>query len=120
MSKEREFSILGEVEEFVNKEARAVAFNFQSLVIRITPMDTGRAAGNWFVDAFSPPKKVDEGRRSAVAMRENESRIESVKSIPWPTIYISNNLPYIGRLNDGYSTKAPAKFVETSLKIASR
>ena len=120
MSKEREFSILGEVEEFVNKEARAVALNFQSLVIRITPMDTGRAAGNWFIDINRPSRKMEESRRAQQAMSENELIINKATNIDWPTLYISNNLPYIGRLNDGYSTKAPAKFVETSLKIASR
>ena len=121
MSKEREFSIIGEVEEFVNKEAREVTFLFQSLVMKITPKDTGRATGNWFVDVNKPSREVDENRRSAQAMSENEAVINKGASVEWPTFYISNNLPYIGRLNDGnHSKKAPAKFVETSLKIASR
>ncbi len=33
-------------------------------------------------------------------------------------VFVQNNQPYIGRLNDGYSEKAPANFVEASMAIA--
>ena len=34
------------------------------------------------------------------------------------TVYISNNLPYIQRLNDGYSQQAPENFVESAVQVA--
>lgn len=34
------------------------------------------------------------------------------------SIWLSNNLPYIGALNDGWSTQAPAGFVEEAVRAA--
>lgn len=36
------------------------------------------------------------------------------------TIYISNALPYIRRLNDGWSTQAPAGFIDAAVQVGTR
>jgi hypothetical protein len=41
--------------------------------------------------------------------------INTVINEKYPTITVSNNLPYIEKLNDGYSLQAPKKFVEIEI-----
>lgn len=79
-----------------------------------TPVDTGQAASNWQVGlgAFPPGPKlgftnIPAARALALAMIEQRQAGQNV--------YISNLLPYIGRLNAGYSAQAPAGFVENAL-----
>ncbi len=47
----------------------------------------------------------------------NQARAVLATKKPGQKIYITNNLPYIRRLNDGYSKQAPAGFVERAVLI---
>lgn len=111
-------SIYDEVEEFVNEQARAISLRFLSIVVPRTPVDTGRARGNWYVGVTRPVRSTNPNRRAQEAITQGATKIESAQSVEFPTIFISNNLPYIGRLNEGYSDQAPALFVETAFKAA--
>lgn len=108
-------SIAGELEEEVNREARVVAINFLRGIVKLTPVDTGRAKGNWFVGINLPNRSIDQNRRAGQAVSEGIGDIESAKTVEYPTVVISNNLPYIQRLNNGHSQQAPVKFVETEI-----
>lgn len=99
----------------VNKEARALGINLLNGLTRVTPVDTGRARGNWFVGISSPVRTIDNGRTATSAVIEGVSKINTAKAIEYPEIVISNNLPYIERLDDGHSTQAPKKFVESEI-----
>lgn len=116
MSFERSLSIADELEDEINEEARKVAFSVLNGVIVTTPRDTGRAAGNWFVGINSPDRSVEPNRRSGEAVREGAARMQAAEFLPYPEIILSNSLPYIERLNTGYSLKAPAMFVEIEIK----
>ncbi len=111
-------SIYDEMEEFVNEQARAISLRFLSIVVRRTPKKTGRAMGNWYVGVTRPVRAINPNRREQEAITQGTTKIESAQSVEFPTIFISNNLPYIGRLNEGYSDQAPALFVETAFKAA--
>lgn len=104
-----------ELEAIVNGDARATALNLLNGLVRVTPVDTGRAEGNWFVSTGSPNRSKEEERRSNQALSEGQAVILSAEDKEYPTITISNNLPYIQRLNDGYSDQAPKKFVESEI-----
>lgn len=101
----------------VNKEARAIGINLLNGFTRVTPVDTGRARGNWFVGINSPKRDIDLMRRALDAMNDGLRVFSMTKSLArkYPEIIISNNLPYIERLNDGHSTQAPKKFVESEI-----
>jgi len=99
----------------INKEARALGINLLNGLTRVTPVDTGRARGNWFVGIRVPVRTIDNNRKATSAVIEGVNAINSAKAIEYPEIVISNNLPYIERLNDGYSTQAPKKFVESEI-----
>ena len=105
--------------------ARKAALAIDQVVVLATPVDTGRARSNWQVgiggndapprDSLAPGEKGSTGAAAAqAAIAEGKAVIESYKG--GSSIYISNNLPYIGRLNDGYSAQAPAGFVEQAVQ----
>ncbi len=118
MSFERSLSILDDLEEEVNEEVRKVALNLLNGLTLRTPVDSGRARGNWFVSPSERSNRtIDEFRRAAQARTEGTATINSVISQRGlPTITISNNLPYIEKLNEGSSLQAPRMFVELEIQ----
>lgn len=100
------------VEDAVGRVAIAV----DREVVLATPVDTGRARGNWLPslnapnrvaepNTFSPDGGASIARTTAVASRY---RVGS-------TIYITNSLHYIGLLNRGHSVQAPPGYVRTAI-----
>lgn len=79
------------------KEVRkAYAFALYSSIVKKTPVDTGRARGNWNVSVGSPDTSTTE---------TTQQKYNSKESIPTPngdeSIFISNNLDYIEKLEYG-------------------
>lgn len=97
---------------------REAALRVLTQVVISTPVDTGRARGNWQVSVGSPIsaeiKRLDKVGNSTIAA--GNTTIGTARS--GDTIWIANNVPYIGRLNDGYSSQAPANFVELAIQRA--
>ncbi len=121
MSFEKSLSILDDMQEEVNQEVRATALNVLRLVVFATPVDSGAARGNWFVAPSSTANRSqDESRRAGEAISQGSISVDKAKVIKYPTITLSNNLPYIERLNTGYSDQAPAKFVELAIQRVER
>lgn len=84
-----------------------------------TPRDTGWAANNWvpqikseYAGTAGSPGKVDSS-----AAENGLNKVATWKSGQGP-INITNNVPYIGRLNAGSSKQAPAGFVERAVQKA--
>jgi hypothetical protein len=87
---------------------RMATFEFNRQVAISTPRKTGRAGNAWMPTVNAPSDEVlPEGNYPIPVPRD----IPPVKSVS-DVIYITNNTPYIGKLNDGYSKQAPARFVE--------
>lgn len=91
-----------------------------------TPVDTSQALSNWIVTLDAPsdnkikPHFPGEGgstQKASAAETINQARKVLSAKRPGQKIYITNNLPYIRRLNEGYSKQAPAGFVERSVLI---
>jgi len=99
----------GNSEELIKAVALAVDTN----VVMATPVDTGRARGNWQASIGSPKRSKLEPRSAAATIGEAKGVIEGYKD--GDTIYLSNNLPYIRRLNDGWSAQAPKSFVQIAI-----
>jgi len=115
MSFEKSLSIADELSMEVNKETRAIGINLLNGLTRVTPVDTGRVRGHWFVGLNTSIRAIDSERRAAQAVIQGGSVISKAKALDYPEIVLSNNLPYIERLNDGHSTQAPKKFVEAEI-----
>lgn len=112
--------ILGQrIEVNADREAIALAGLISQTVILATPVDTGRARGNWFASVSIPRLKADFGATD----RSGQARISSNSAAIAQrgndqTIFITNNLPYIKRLNQGHSAQAPEMFVEKAVAVA--
>ena len=109
------------------KEVRkSYAFALYSSIVKKTPVDTGRARGNW---------NITVGHDDTTASTRTKPQFKSVDEVPKvegdETIYISNNLPYITKLEyggypnppkggkgktiNGYSKQAPEGMVGVTL-----
>ena len=115
-----------QVEGNVEKAVRDCAGAVAKSVIEYTPADTGRAISNWSAQLDGPfvgerPANVPGiGGSTAEANRlaaiDQGLEIISRYSVERNgSIHISNNLPYIGALNDGHSKQAPADFVRIAV-----
>ena len=78
-----------------------------------TPVLTGRARSNWHIDLNQVDVSLVEP-----GTEPNRGVVNSYKIND--TIYISNNLPYIRRLNEGHSQQSPAGFVDAAIQVAKR
>lgn len=101
-----------------NQAIRLFALQVLSNIILATPIDIGRARSNWFVGIDSP---IDE-ETDDTDWKQNKLTQEA--KLLHPTagseIWLTNNLPYIVRLNEGWSGQAPEGFVESAVKAAER
>ena len=101
--------------EDVSKDIRVFAFKVLRNVTISTPVDTGRARGNWQVGIDVPKTSVlsNLDRSGGSSLTSGLSQLSRVTR--FNTVWITNNLDYIGKLNDGSSLQAPAKFVESGI-----
>lgn len=93
---------------------RKIAIECFRRIILGTPVDTGRARGNWQASTGSPAagevNALDPTGAMAIAAMVSEVAAWTPKDdLP---AFITNNLPYIQRLNEGWSKQAPAHFIE--------
>lgn len=88
-----------------------------------TPVDTAWASANWWPTVGSPATRnsgrPDEG---SVGSREAEQQAGVLQVMQYKLqntpIYITNNVPYISRLNNGWSQQSPAGFVDRAIQTA--
>ena len=117
------------IEENADNLVRKVALAADQAVVMGTPVDTGRAKSNWIAQINSAPSDVieayvpggegwtaDDNEQAAMAQAEGIIRNYRYGD----EIHITNNLPYIQRLNDGYSPQAGANFVEEAILEAAQ
>ena len=87
-----------------------------------TPIDSGWARGNWIPSPDAPVEEaVGTEGDAASAQAAQQEGIAKVAGHQGPSpAYVANNVPYIQRLNDGWSKQAPAGFVEAAVDKAER
>ncbi len=87
---------------------------FKRIILR-TPVDTGMARGNWQVSAGAPVTvQISDGDKSGTAtLSKSEAGVLS-----WQcqgSLFMVNNLPYIGKLEYGISKQAPQGMVRLTM-----
>lgn len=110
-----------QIPEAVVKFHRQITLLLLSRVVEKTPVDTGRARVSWIVttarasEAVAPKRKrKDSGQALTLATARAERSLVGLK--PYTTTFISNNLPYIIRLETGYSQQAPSGMAGLSIQ----
>jgi len=128
----RRISLIGTgVVEEADRLVRTVALAADQVVVLRTPVDKGRARSNWIVGLDAPPRTTIEpyspgekgstgGANGSAALAQGAAVISGYSGWRNSSIAISNNLPYIDRLNKGWSRQAPAGFVEAAVQKAVR
>jgi hypothetical protein len=106
---------------------RAVALAVDQAVVTATPVDTGRARSNWIASVGQPANQIifpyDPGFGGSTGASNSQQAMDQARAVissapDNATIYISNNLPYIQRLNQGWSRQAPAGYIEKAVNAA--
>jgi hypothetical protein len=116
--------IAARVDENIDLLVRRTALVALQVVITETPVDTGRARSNWLVTIGAPSGRTvpphSPGKGGSTVGDNTRSAISAggavIGSRPkGRVIFITNNLPYIERLNQGWSAQAPAGYVEKAV-----
>jgi len=87
-----------------------------------TPVDTGWARNNWSVQ-IGTPRTDPIGSRDAASAARGEQVASTAQAATYQVegrekLYITNNVPYITRLNEGSSKQAPRGFVQQAIRRA--
>lgn len=108
--------------EAVETVVRIVVFEVFAGTIAGTPVDTGRARGNWQVGVGFAPSGVTDRKAqtgpvdSPGAKSAALGQIGSLRVTLGETYHLVNNLPYIERLEfDGWSGQAPEGMVRKNI-----
>jgi hypothetical protein len=119
-----------QVEDGTNRAVKKLAAAILQTVVFSTPVDTGRARSNWLVTLGSPSSAtlepfsagdhlgISETANAAAAIAAGNATIP--RRVPEQTVYIQNNLDYIGLLNSDQtpSVQAPPQFVQKAIQKA--
>lgn len=124
--------IVADLRDFVRGEVVALGVNVNANLRDApplgTPIDTGWASANWVPSVLSPADgPADDGgdispARVAAANARAQQGLNEV--LGWNfnngSIFSTNNVPYIRRLNEGWSGQSPTGFVPIAVERAVR
>lgn len=105
----------GQVEGII----RAAALAMDTSVVVTTPVDTGRARGNYVTSIGVPSGEVFDvsGAGAATTSLSQGRSVISRWKLAMPAIFITNNLPYIMKLDTGSSAQAPNGMSRAALAV---
>lgn len=114
--------LMMDIKHWTKAQVYGVASKLAQSLYDHTPVDTGYARSNWVAaheivnDTVGSKEQVDNGRfLSSLAMLNATASVDVMSGL---IIYVSNPVPYMGRLNDGWSAQAPAGFIEAAVADA--
>ena len=110
-----------ELEEDAQKNTTDVIFKMFQEIVTDTPVDTGNAAANWNLSFDEPDTKWDKRLKNGDRkILKAAIQLKNKDFSQLGTVYITNNVVYIRRLEEGHSKKAPAGFVKAAVERARR
>jgi hypothetical protein len=105
--------IIHRLEGNIDQEVRALTVGIFGSVIKMTPVDTGRAKGNWQCTIGSPASGTVETSGEDAAM---SAMMQAVPDYAGKKVFLTNNLPYIQKLEyDAHSSQAPNGMVRVPI-----
>lgn len=120
--------VISALNQFAEKHIKIIALDVTANLIEDTPRKTGWARANWVPQIGAPsklPTDISDPQPGQVQGRSSEREAgvllvaSSYKIVNGP-VYITNNVHYIQRLNEGSSKQAPAGFVQSAILRAVR
>lgn len=106
-----------EIDEFMVKSIQTTCLSIYGEIVKNTPVDTGRAAGNWNADLNRANFFTQEPSAGLVAIQDGiaQNKVKAMKVSD--TYTISNGLPYIQVLND---SQKYILFIESAIDVGMR
>ena len=116
--------------ETADAEVRKICLDLLTGIVLKTPVDTGRARANWFTSIDSPSTNITESRDPSGSSAIS-SGMGAISKATGNVLWITNNLPYIYRLEfgtynngpktiGGFSQQAPAGMVRVTINDITR
>jgi hypothetical protein len=106
--------------EAMNNFKRALGLEALKRVVQRSPVDTGRFRANWQLSVGAPAHGEVEGEFDAGvgggARVVHEQGAALARVAPGQDVYLANNLPYAGALEDGHSGQAPEGMVALTVQ----
>ena len=101
------------LEEVAEKAVRGIAIEITDQLFATTPVATGWARSKWIPSIGQSVAFPDGSRESfdGSGQAQGKATLAAYRLDQGP-IFVSNNVPYIGKLNAGSSPQAPAGFVQ--------
>jgi hypothetical protein len=119
-----------QVADGVDKVVKRAAFEVDQAVVMGTPVDTGRARSNWIASIGSPTgdtrgpfsagSKLGKGETNNAQAAINAAKAVIDSRRFREAIFITNNVDYIGKLNNGSSKQAPKNFVRKAVQAGTQ
>ena len=97
-----------------DKVVRKVTFQLWNGITLKTPVDTGRAKGNWNMSVGRKDTSTNDNATST-PQGQPAKKPFLIKGSGVSVIYITNSLPYIYALEHGHSQKASAGMVAVTV-----
>jgi len=113
--------VVEDLKKDVGRVVRELMVNLHGRLVGTTPVDTGWAQSNWVPqvgEAFegtagtradAEAGRLDQGPANAGLLEVSRYEIDQ------GPVHITNNVPYIEKLNAGSSTQAPPAFVQENI-----
>jgi len=99
----------------VQNVRKGVTIKLLGAVVLDTPVDTGRARANWNISQDQPDRTVNEDTDKGGVTVLNKITAEVQKTSGDTPVFLTNNLPYIGGLENGNSKQAPQGMVRRNI-----
>src|ERR1044072_8825569 len=124
------------VEDCLEKAVRLTALSVFTEVVINTPVGNpdlwknpapkgyagGTARQSWNIDINVVNVKITEAKDELSRSYDGSDKaLAAIAKFKLnDTVYIANSVPYIRRLNDGWSTQAPAGFIDAAVQVGIR
>ena len=106
--------------EAMNRFKRSLGLEALKRIVQRSPVDTGRFRANWQLTTRAPATGEVEGAfdgsatGGASVVQQQAAVVAGVQ--PGESVYLANNLPYAGALEDGHSSQAPEGMVALTVQ----
>ena len=101
--------------EALIKAQRKIAMDLLRKIVKYTPVDTGRARGNWQVTIAAPAEGEVKKEKNRGPVNARGRAVLNGLDKPFQIVYLTNNVPYIVNLENGHSQNSPNGMVRLSM-----
>lgn len=118
--------IVKDLKDLTGKAIKKITLDLTANLVEVTPVDIGWARANWVPSIGRPslPRTISgkptAGQLSAKEGKQEQglAKVATQYTLDQGVVFVSNNVPYILRLNDGHSQQEPAGFIQRAITKA--